>query len=140
MHPYSQTSIDSAGSFLTEGYKELRREGHPVDEVDFSKVKEYFRLVVTGQTAKESAKQVLAYLSRNPDASASDAIDKLGLRAPPLEEVIQEIDRLIDEALSIQPRSEPSGHIMGRLMKLYRGRVDGAVLSELVKKRLSLRQ
>ncbi|MEM2803286.1 MAG: Glu-tRNA(Gln) amidotransferase subunit GatE [Nitrososphaerota archaeon] len=129
-----------AASFLTEGYKELRREGHPVDEVDFSKVKEYFRLVVTGQTAKESAKQVLAYLSRNPDASASDAIDKLGLRAPPLEEVIQEIDRLIDEALSIQPRSEPSGHIMGRLMKLYRGRVDGAVLSELVKKRLSLRQ
>jgi len=125
-----------AASFITEGYKELRREGHPVDEVDFAKVKEYFQLVVEGKTAKESAKQVLAYLSHNPEASASEAVDKLGLRAPPIEEVVEQIDRLVAEALSSQPGSDPTGPIMGRLMKSYRGRVDGSLLSELVKNRL----
>ncbi len=126
-----------AASFLTEGYKELRREGYPVDEVEFSKVKEYFELVVRGVTAKESAKQVLSYLSRNPSSSVGEALDKLGLRAPPLEEVVEQIDRLIAEITSEQPHSDPTGPLMGRLMKIYRGRIDGAFLSELVKKRLS---
>jgi len=127
-----------AASFLTEGYKELRREGHPVDEVSFDKVKEYFRLVVEGLTAKESAKQVLTYLSHNPEASALEAVEKLGLKAPPMEEVVEQIDRLIAEALSAQPKSDPTGQVMGRLMKTYRGRVDGSLLNELVKKRLKL--
>jgi glutamyl-tRNA(Gln) amidotransferase subunit E len=123
-------------SVLTEGLKQLRREGYPVESLDYRRIEGYFRLVSVGATAKESALQVLAEMSRYPGLGPEEALDRLGLRAPPLEEVKQFIDRLV-EAVPREERGRAAGRLMGELMKRYRGRVDGALLNRLLSERLS---
>ncbi|MCS7142810.1 MAG: Glu-tRNA(Gln) amidotransferase subunit GatE [Aigarchaeota archaeon] len=123
-----------AASFLTEVLKELKRDGLDVDSVPFDEFLDFFRMVVNGETAKEAARDVVAYLARNRGSSAREAVVKLGYRAPRIEEVIAVIDALIDE-YSRSGHRDVTGPVMGELMKRYRGKVDGAVLSRLVRER-----
>lgn len=127
-------------SFLTETFKELRREGYMVDDVDLNEVERLFWMISRGETAKESAREVLAYLSKNRGAGAEEAISILGLRAPPMDEVVATIDRLIESVGgSDQAEKVHMSRLMGELMGLYRGRVDGALLNKLLRERM-LRQ
>jgi glutamyl-tRNA(Gln) amidotransferase subunit E len=123
-------------SVLTEGLKQLRREGVPVENLDTERIAGYFRLVSEGVTAKESALQVLAELSRDPTLRPEEAVDRLGLRAPPLEEVRQFIDQLI-RGVPTEERGRATGRLMGELMKKYRGRIDGSLLNKLLLERIS---
>jgi glutamyl-tRNA(Gln) amidotransferase subunit E len=54
-----------------------------------------------------------------------------------LEEVERTVDEVVREMLPRLGGRDPFGPIMGELMKRYRGRVDGAVLSRLLRERLS---
>jgi Glu-tRNA(Gln) amidotransferase subunit E-like FAD-binding protein len=124
-------------SLLTEVMKDLRRQGVRVENVKLDAIRSYLELVAEGRTAKESAREVLAYLAGNPGSSVEDALGALGLLAPPLEEVERTVDELVREMLPRLGGRDPFGPIMGELMKRYRGRVDGAVLSRLLRERLS---
>lgn len=118
-------------SVLTEGLKQLRREGHRVENITPNHIYEYFKLVSQGITAKESALQVLAEICRDPALTAEQAVDKLGLRAPPIDEVQAYIEELISK-IPPNERRASTGKLMGELMRKYRGRVDGALLNKLL--------
>jgi glutamyl-tRNA(Gln) amidotransferase subunit E len=45
------------------------------------------------------AREVLAYLAGNPGSSVEEALEALGLLAPPLEEVERTVDELVREML-----------------------------------------
>ncbi len=124
-------------SLLTEVTKDLRRQGVRVENVKTDAIRRYLELVAEGRTAKESARDVLVYLAGNPGSSVEEALESLGLLAPPLEEVERTVDELVREMLPKLGGRDPFGPIMGELMKRYRGRVDGAVLSRLLRERLS---
>jgi len=124
-------------SLLTEVMKDLRRQGVRVENVKIDAIRRYLELVAEGRTAKESAREVLAYLAGNPGSSVEEALGALGLLAPPVEEVERAVDELVREMLPRLGGRDPFGPIMGELMKRYRGRVDGAVLSKLLRERLS---
>jgi glutamyl-tRNA(Gln) amidotransferase subunit E len=117
--------------------KDLRRQGVRVENVKIDAIRRYLELVAEGRTAKESAREVLAYLAGNPGSRIEEALGALGLLAPPLEEVERAVDELVREMLPRLGGRDPFGPIMGELMKRYRGRVDGAVLSKLLRERLS---
>ncbi|MEM2531905.1 MAG: Glu-tRNA(Gln) amidotransferase subunit GatE, partial [Nitrososphaerota archaeon] len=122
-------------SLLTEGLKQLKREGHKIENISPNHIYDYFRLVSLGVTAKESALQVLAEIARDPSLTAEQAVDRLGLRAPPIEEVNSFIEELVS---SVPPgeRKSATGRLMGELMRRYRGRVDGGLLNKLLMERL----
>ncbi|GBC70997.1 Aspartyl/glutamyl-tRNA(Asn/Gln) amidotransferase subunit B [Candidatus Calditenuaceae archaeon HR02] len=122
-------------SILTEGLKQLRREGAPVENLTPAHIRGYFALVSRGATAKESALPVLAELAKNPSLTAEEAVERLGLKAPPLEEVVAFIEELVG-AVPQDERRSAAGRLMGELMKRYRGRVDGALLNKLLMERL----
>ncbi|RLG05889.1 MAG: hypothetical protein DRN65_06275, partial [Thaumarchaeota archaeon] len=88
------------------------------------------------ELAKEAAPEVLRWLAENPGKSLREAVEALGLKPVELGEVeakIRELAEKYGDLLRSNPRKAVS-IIMGDLMKVYRGRVDGAKLYQMVSK------
>ncbi|MCF8884980.1 MAG: Glu-tRNA(Gln) amidotransferase subunit GatE [Nitrososphaerota archaeon] len=125
-------------SALTEHLKSLKREGEKVENLREEHFVEFFHQVASGKIAKEAAIEVFRWLSRNPDKTVEDAINALGLLAPSLTEIENEIAKLVNENREMVSKNpgKAISIIMGHLMKNYRGKVDGAVLYKLVSEKI----
>ncbi|MCD6357532.1 MAG: Glu-tRNA(Gln) amidotransferase subunit GatE [Thermoproteales archaeon] len=127
-----------AASTLENTLVELRREGVPVHNLTDEHFLELFELVRRGELVKEAIPLVLRHLAENPSARARDAVKALGLTPMSAEEaravvreVLNRMRRLVEE------RGEAAfGPVMGAVMRKLRGRVDGAVVSRLVREEL----
>ncbi|HKZ23434.1 MAG TPA: Glu-tRNA(Gln) amidotransferase GatDE subunit E, partial [Thermoplasmata archaeon] len=126
---------------LLYSFAELRREGLPVDEIPVDHLRELFSLLKAGRFAKEAVPDLLREMARH-GLRASGALAALGVR----ELSRQELERIIDEILDasaelVESRGAAAEKaIMGRVMEKVRGRADGKVVSETVRKRLGARQ
>jgi len=119
---------------LVEHIKSLKREGFAVERIREEDLLEFFKLVSRGEVAKEAAPEVIKWLSENPGRRLEEAVSELGLRPVNLEEVEARIKELLvkhGNLVKANPRKAVS-IIMGDLMKVYRGKVDGAKLYQLV--------
>ena len=123
---------------LTETMKALRRDGVEVERVSDEQLRELFRLVDAGETAKEAIPEVITWLSKHEGATAKEAVETLGLTMIAQEELEKMIDSLMRENRSlIEERKEGAfGSLMGMVMKKTRGRVKAEWVSETLKKRL----
>jgi len=127
-----------AASILAEHMKSLKREGFKVELVGDSDLFEISKLIAGGEIAKEAAPEIIKWLSKNPGKSVRDALDALNLRPVDMSEVEKKIDELIKRYKSMieeNPR-KASSIIMGELMKIYRGRIDGGRLYQMVRERI----
>ena len=123
-------------SILTEHMKSLKREGVNVERIGDKELIEFFEMVSRKELAKEAAPEVLRWLAENPGKSLREAVEALGLKPVELGEVeakIRELAEKYGDLLRNNPRKAIS-IIMGDLMKVYRGRVDGAKLYQMVSK------
>jgi len=127
-----------AASILTEHMKSLKREGFKVELIRDSDLFEISRLIAKGEIAKEAAPEIIKWLSENPEKSVEDALDALNLRPVDMGEVERKIDELVEryEAMVRENPRKASSIIMGELMKVYRGRVDGGKLYQMVRERI----
>ena len=123
---------------LMETMKALRRDGVEVERVSDEQLRELFRLVDAGETAKEAIPEVITWLSKHEGATAKEAVETLGLTMIAQEELEKMIDSLMRENRSlIEERKEGAfGSLMGMVMKKTRGRVKAEWVSETLKKRL----
>jgi glutamyl-tRNA(Gln) amidotransferase subunit E len=123
---------------LTETMKALRRDGVEVERVIDEQLKELFRLVDAGETAKEAISEVITWLSKHEGATAKEAVETLGLTMIAQEELEKMIDSLMRENRSlIEERKEGAfGSLMGMVMKRTRGRVKAESVSETLKRKL----
>ena len=118
--------------------KSLRREGYPIENIKDEKIIELFKHIKSENIAKEAIPEILAFLSQNPDASIEEALDKLGLRGLSPEE----LEKIVEEVLQknkqlIASKGERAmGAIMGDVMKIVRGKIDGRTVSEVVRVKL----
>jgi len=119
-------------------WKSLKREGVPLDQVDEAKLLEMFKALGKGLMAKEAIPDVLKAMAESPSASVLDILEKLGLRAVSLDEVRGLVDRVIEEnAELLKEKGERAFKmVMGRVMSILRGKVDGRLVSEVVKERV----
>jgi len=86
--------------------------------------------------AKEAIPEVLKWLSINPSKSVSDALSALGIRAvseQELEQIVKTFAKDVEELIKQNPEKAIKV-VIGKVMKEYRGRVDGKVVSEIVRK------
>ena len=127
-----------AASILAEHMKNLKREGFKVELVRDSDLFEISRLIAKGEIAKEAAPEIIKWLSENPEKSVRDALDALNLRPVDMSEVERKIDELVKRygAMVKENPRKASSMIMGELMKVYRGRVDGGKLYQMVRERI----
>ena len=129
-----------AANMLTYHFAEIRREGLDVDALPLDRLRDMLRAYREGAFAKEAIPSLLRYVVRE-DADISAAVRALGLG--PMSEA--DVDRILDElvashAAMIRERGEKAiGPLMGVAMGRLRGKVDGGVLNEKLRKRLAAR-
>lgn len=119
----------------------LRREGVDVDSFGEAQVRGVLLKVSGGEVAKEAVPDVFRWLASNRGATADDAVRALSLgsvgegaiRAA----VVEAVERNID--LVRRDGERAMSPIMGDLMKLFRGRVDGKLLAGILREEMERR-
>ncbi len=100
---------------------------------------ELFELFARGGLVKEAIPLVLKRLAENPELEPEEAVKQLGLTPLSLEEAREAVRRILNRMESlIKERGEAAfGPAMGAVMRELRGRVDGALLSRIVREELA---
>ncbi len=126
-------------STITNTLKMLKGEGVPIENIDDRHIDEIIGLVARGEIAKEAIPEILAYLAKNPKASAQEAAKALGLTRISIEE----LEKIIDDAIKsnwekIKQRPHKAFNIvMGTVMAKVRGKIDGKTVAKLVRDKLN---
>lgn len=119
---------------LTEDLTKLRRDGVPVETLDDPRLRDVFKLVHEGATLKESLPDLLKWLAENPNKSAKEALDALGLNLIPsfeLQEIVRKTVEENSELLKIRG-IRAKGTLMGLIMREVRGRADAKEVNRLL--------
>jgi glutamyl-tRNA(Gln) amidotransferase subunit E len=95
-------------------------------------------LVAGGKVAKEGLPQLLRVLADHPERSASAAAEAVGLGGVEAAEVTALVRDIVrSRADLVRSRGDRSiGPLMGLVMKELRGKVDGALISAILKKEI----
>jgi glutamyl-tRNA(Gln) amidotransferase subunit E len=124
---------------LTEDFKGLEREGVEIDNLKDETIREVFKLLDEGRTAKESLPQLFSWLALNPGSNPGDALVSLGLGMMSMEE----LEKLVDEKVSKmrglveQMGDRALGPLMGVLMGEVRGKVQVQDVQALLRKAIA---
>jgi len=114
-----------------------KRYGTDVSALDNKHFEDAFSLLDHGKIAKEGIIEVLAYLARKPELSAEQAMKELKIEKISVKELESIIDKILEENEKLVADKQ-FGVLMGFVMRKVRGRIDGEVVSETLKKRLQL--
>ncbi|RLE89852.1 MAG: Glu-tRNA(Gln) amidotransferase GatDE subunit E [Thermoprotei archaeon] len=126
-------------SVLEDVMKGLRREGVPVEELEDKTIVDVFKALSEGKMSKEAIPEVLRYLAENRDKGVEDALRDLGVKVLSLEELDKIILRILQENTDLikRKRERAFSPLMGLIMREVRGKVDGRIVSERLKEKLS---
>ncbi len=110
----------------------LRKEGVDVEKLEERHYRLVLDMILAGEIAKEGAEEALKLLSQNPNYSAKELKEKIG----GVEDLDSFIAKLIEEKADlIAERGEGAFKpLMGLVMKEFRGKVDGRIIAEKLKK------
>ncbi|MEM1554942.1 MAG: Glu-tRNA(Gln) amidotransferase subunit GatE [Desulfurococcaceae archaeon] len=111
----------------------------PHEKIADNVIEEIINYVAQGRVAKEAIPNILETLVKKPDAQLSRVIDELGLTTisiDELESIIDEIIQINIDSIKAKP-SKAFNIVMGEVMKKVRGRIDGTVVAEHVKRKLN---
>jgi glutamyl-tRNA(Gln) amidotransferase subunit E len=119
---------------LTETLRSLKREGIAVDGLSTSSLFNLFSAVNNNLVAKEALPQVLQWMVEQQQPDPHVAINALGLKLIPLEQLDNVVDAVLKENhdLIMTRQQSAIGPLMGVLMKKYRGQIDAKALSQLL--------
>ncbi len=125
-------------STLTNTIKSLAREGVEVQNISEDALKELFKIISRGGLAKEAIPDVLRLISENPEDSVENIIEKAGYKALSVEELKQIVSRVVEENMEqVRQRGERAfGLLMGKVMSIVRGRVDGKIVAQVLREKL----
>ena len=124
-----------AARTLLSTLRELSRDGVDVESISGSDLISLLLAVEDGNAAKEAVPDILREVAGG--ISVSDAIEKI---APSIseDELVSLIRKLLDERSDFvrEQGMRAVGPVMGVVMKEVRGRVDGKIISEILKKEI----
>jgi glutamyl-tRNA(Gln) amidotransferase subunit E len=123
---------------LESTWRNLKREGIPIEKIGDEKVEEVFRELSAGRLAKEAIPDILAFLAKNENSTVGIAMEKLGMKGVSMEELDKVINEVIKKNLPLikEKKMEALSALMGDVMKQLRGRVDGKTVNESLKRKL----
>ena len=120
-------------------YPELEKAGLEPSKLKVEVVKDVISGLKSDNFAKEAIPKILASVLENGHGVAR-AVEAVGVEKIDLEEVREICSRVVKERESyIRERGENSlGPLMGIVMKELRGRVDGQIISEILREKIRL--
>lgn len=118
--------------------KGLQGDGVPVENISDAKLREVLTLIAEGKVAKEAFDDIVKFLAENPGYSVEAAVKKLGLERLSIEEIERIVNEVINAHIEdVMKRGErATGLIMGRVMSLVRGKADGRIVADIVRRKL----
>jgi glutamyl-tRNA(Gln) amidotransferase subunit E len=121
---------------LMETLVSLKREGVPVHRITDRGLVELFKLVASKRMGKESIPEVLQKLAEGLEAE--EALRELGISAMSEEELTTLVQRILEERETfVRERGEDAVKpLMGILMKEVKGRADGKLVHEILKREI----
>jgi glutamyl-tRNA(Gln) amidotransferase subunit E len=119
-------------STLTETLVGLRREGAENAVIDEVELRKLFEMIAGGRIAKEAAARVLEAVLRGEAKGVTEAVRLLKISPLTLDELREVIRETLKEHAELVRTRKMSAFsaLMGDVMSRVRGRVDGAVVSE----------
>ncbi|WP_297464932.1 Glu-tRNA(Gln) amidotransferase subunit GatE [Thermococcus sp.] len=124
-------------SILVVVLKGLKKEA-PIENITEEHIKEAFELYLHGRIAKEAFEEILKELAKHPEKTAGQVAEEKGLTLLSENEVERIVNEVIQENIDvIKARGMGAmGMIMGRTMAKLRGRADGKLVNQLVRKKI----
>ena len=124
---------------LTEDFRGLEREGVKMGDLEDETIREVFKLLDEGQTAKESLPPLFSWLAMNPGSNPGDALMSLGLEMMSMEELEKLVDEKVSEMRGLveQMGDRAFGPLMGVLMGEVRGKVQVQDVQALLRKAIA---
>ena len=126
-----------AASILVVVLKGLKKEV-PIDNITDEHIKEAFKLYLDNKIAKEAFEEIFKELALHPEKSAFQVAEEKGLTLLSPGEVEKIIDEIIQQNIDVIKTKGMGamGMIMGRAMAKLRGKADGKLVSQLVRKKI----
>ncbi|WP_048159718.1 Glu-tRNA(Gln) amidotransferase subunit GatE [Thermococcus barophilus] len=126
-----------AASILVVVLKGLKKEV-PIDNITDEHIKEAFKLYLDNKIAKEAFEEIFKELALHPEKSPFQVAEEKGLTLLSPEEVEKIIDEIIQQNIDVIKAKGMGamGMIMGRAMAKLRGKADGKLVSQLVRKKI----
>jgi len=122
-------------SVLVSLLKSLRRGGIPVENITSNHFEEVARYLSEGKLAKEAVPEALAGIATGKYNSVEEFVREHSLSLDQLDNIIEEAlsklsDKIADRGMGAH------GMVMGEVMKIVRGKIDGSIVSKRVKEKL----
>ena len=134
----STVAASYVATVITESLKSLQREGVPVENLQEDHLKQVFHLASKGDTAKESAVDLLKWLASHPESDASRAVVELKLAMLTRDELEGIISKVLLEnsAMVKEHKSKALGKMMNLVMGEVRGKADPKRVNDLLRSML----
>ncbi len=115
----------------------LRKEGIDPEEIPDSYLEEIVDMMASGVIAKEAAEEILAYSGKN-GVRPREAASKLGLTRVSPEEAERIIEEIINSNIDVVKAKgmRAMSMIMGKAMAKLRGRIDGKIVADIVRRKI----
>jgi glutamyl-tRNA(Gln) amidotransferase subunit E len=125
-------------SKLTEDLVNFERQGFDTMLLTEDILMDVFRRLNAGIIAKESIVLIFEKILRKEVKTVDEAIIALGITSITDQELNIAIDRILEQNISIirEKGTGSSGMLMGRIMAVLRGKVDGQKINSVLRERL----
>lgn len=111
---------------------ELKKDGVNIEVLDENKFRLALEMIDKGEIAKEGAEEVLKILCEKPNATKKEILNSIG-KVSDVDSFIRELVKKKEDL--IREKGEHAFKpLMGLVMKEFRGKVDGKVIAEKLKK------
>jgi len=120
---------------LEEIIPQIRREGARTERLGEEHFFSFFKAMSEGRFAKEASDEILRKWSETPEKDLEEILQELGIGGAELDELKEFVKKLIGEKIDLilERKERAFSPLMGEVMKHYRGKVDGRVVSEILK-------
>jgi glutamyl-tRNA(Gln) amidotransferase subunit E len=118
--------------------RDLSRAGHEIDSISNDKLLAVFKAVEGKRIPKEAIPEVLIALSLSPSKDVEDVLRILGLEAFGEDKVIAIVREVLSERRNfvLERGTDALKPLMGPVMKEVRGKADGRLVSEVLRREL----
>ena len=116
----------------------VKGKGVDVEAIDDSRLEELVNLIAEGVLAKEAAEAVIEEIARNPGEPVAKIVERMGIQRVTVEQAESIVEEVVKANIEEIRRKGVKAHsyIMGRVMEKLRGRIDGKIVSDIVRRKI----
>jgi glutamyl-tRNA(Gln) amidotransferase subunit E len=135
----NEVNVDKTivASLLAYSLKELKRDGHAIENLNLQTIKEILELLKNGKISKDALFDIFGYVADNK-VSPSEAAQSLNLMMLSEDDVAVIIEQIVsnNESMVKERGMGSMGPLMGMAMKQLKGKADGKLVNTLLRENI----